>query len=89
MIFPEIYDIYYGYQNKLLEGVDSKMKKIIFVLMAGMVILSGCSTSQQSEEDKIATQILDNFESEPEILLQHPSGDPEKLIFFSTMESGS
>ena len=87
MIFPEIYDIYYGYKNELLEGVDLQMKKIIFVLLAGLVILSGCSSSQESEEDKIATQILDNFESEPEILLQHSSWGSREADFF--LEDGA
>jgi PBP1b-binding outer membrane lipoprotein LpoB len=48
------------------------MKKIIYVLIAGLIILSGCSSSQQSVEDKIATQILDDFESKPEDLLGQP-----------------
>ena len=87
MIFLEICDIYYGCQNKLLKGVDSQMKKIIFVLLAGLVILSGCSSSQQSEEDKMATQVLDNFEGKPEILLQHPSWGSREADFF--LEDGA
>ncbi len=58
------------------------MKKSIFILLAGLVILSGCSSPRQSEKDNIATQILDNFEGEPEILLQHSSWGSREADFF-------
>ena len=58
------------------------MKTFILILMAGMVILNGCSSPQQSEEDEIAMQILDAFEKEPEILLQHPSWGSRDADFF-------
>lgn len=55
--------------------------------MAGLAILSGCSSSQQSEEDKIATQILDDFAIEPQILLQHSSWGSREADFF--LEDGA
>ena len=63
------------------------MKKIIYVLMAGLLVLSGCSSTQQSEEDKIATQILDDFKIHPEILVQHPSWESREADFF--LENGA
>jgi hypothetical protein len=62
------------------------MKTIFFVIVAGLLILSGCSSSYESDEDKIATQILDDFESTPEILIQHPSWGSRDADFF--LENG-
>lgn len=63
------------------------MKNLICVLIAGLIFLIGCSTSKQPEQDKIATQVLDNFESEPEILIQHPSWGSREADFF--LEDGA
>lgn len=49
--------------------------------------MNACSSPHESKEEKIATQIFDNFGSEPEMLLQHSSWESREADFF--LEDGA